>query len=91
MYKGGQSISFLLLNEFMSIIFIFLGFVYNEYIILLFWGLEHDTRYGIHKRSMILLDVSHDRNNWDDEEDLNDDENNEDNNDNYEKKKFNKW
>ena len=84
-YKGEQNISFLLLNELMSIIFIFLGFVYNEYIILICCGLEHDTRYGIYKRST-LLDVSNDRNSLDEEEDLNDDENNEDNNNNDEKK-----
>ena len=84
-YKGEHNISFLLLNELMSIIFIFLGFVYNEYIILICCGLEHDTRYGIYKRST-LLDVSNDRNSLDEEEDLNDDENNEDNNNNDEKK-----
>ena len=87
MYKGEQSISFFLLNELMSIIFIFLGFVYNEYIILIWCGLEHDTRYGIYKRST-LLDVSSDTNSLATEEDLNDDGINEDNNDNDEKKEL---
>ena len=85
-YKGEQNISFFLLNELMSIIFIFLGFVYNEYIILFFCGLEHDTRYGIYKRAE-LLDASNDeRNSLDDEDDFDDDiEDVDDNNDNNKK------
>lgn len=88
-YKGEQNISFFLLNELMSIIFIFLGFVYNEYIILFFCGLEHDTRYGIYKRSESPDASMDDRNSLDDDDDSDDDiEDGEDNNDNDKKKEF---
>ena len=49
--EGEQSIIFFILNEIMSFISLFLGFVYNEYIILLCFGLEHDTIYEIDKRA----------------------------------------
>ena len=50
-YKGKQNITYFILNEILSFIFIFLGFVYNEYIILSCFGLEHDTKYGIVTRA----------------------------------------
>mgnify|MGYP006916235996 CR=1 FL=1 len=49
--KGEQSITFFILYEIMSIISLFIGFIYNEYIILLCFGLEHDTIYEIDKRA----------------------------------------
>ena len=78
MYKGEQSIAYFLVNEFMSFIITFLGFVYNEYIILFCFNLEHDTNYGIHKRSTSFSESNDDDNNSDDDD-------NEDNNENKEK------
>ena len=50
-YKGKQNITYFILNEILSLIFVFFGFVYNEYIILSCFGLEYDTNYGINKRA----------------------------------------
>jgi hypothetical protein len=50
-YKGKKSVSLFIINEIISLIFTFFGFVYNEYIILSFCELDHNTNYGIHKRA----------------------------------------
>ena len=50
--NGEKSITFFVLNEILSIFFLFFGFVYNEYAILLFCGLEQETKYGMHKRML---------------------------------------
>ena len=57
-YKGKQNISFFILNEIISLLFTFSGFVYCEFIILSCFGLEHDTQYGIIKRANSSLDFS---------------------------------
>ena len=56
--EGQQSILFFVVNEIISLISLFLGFVYNEYIILLCFGLEHDTIYDIEKRACDSLKES---------------------------------
>ena len=76
MYKGEQSIAYFIVSEFMSFIITFLGFVYNEYIILFCFDLESDTNYGIDRRSITLSESN------DDDDDSDDD--NEDNNENKE-------
>ena len=54
--EGEKSISFFVLSEILLLFFLFFGFVYNEYVILLFCDLDQETKYGIHKR--IITDLS---------------------------------
>ena len=49
-----KSIYFFIINEILSIFFLFFGLVYNEYAILLFCGLDQETKYGMHKRMIYL-------------------------------------
>ena len=76
-YKGEQNLLFFLLNEFISFIIIFLGFVYNEYIIISCCGLEYDTTHHIGIRADINspLNPNQDDDSSSDEED--DDDNHE--------------
>ena len=78
-YKGEQNLLFFLLNEFISFIVIFLGFIYNEYIILSCCGLEHETTHhiGIRARLNSLPNSNQYENNSDDED--SDDDKHEDN------------
>ena len=72
MYKGKQNLLFFLLNEFMSFVIIFLGFVYNEYIILFYCSLETDTKYYLDmKINLISESMNHimDNDNSDDDSD----------------------
>ena len=41
----------IVLSEVLAFVIDFCGLVYNEFLILYFWGLEHDTQDEIHKRS----------------------------------------
>ena len=82
MYKGKQNITYFLLNEFMSIVIIFLGFVYNEYIMLFCCGLEYDTIHGIHERSQLIGNSFDEREVFDEGVDVNDDEEQDDNEEN---------
>ena len=84
-YKGEQNITYFLLNEFISIVIIFLGFVYNEYIILSCCNLEHDTSHGIHKRSQLIGNSFDDREGSDEGDEGNDAEEREDSEDNDKK------
>ena len=76
-YKGEQNLLFFLLNEFISFIIIFLGFVYNEYIIISCCGLEYDTTHHIGIRADLNspLNPNQDDDSSSDEED--DDDNHE--------------
>ena len=49
--EGEENIPFIIISEIFSILFLFLGLVYDEYIILLFFGLGKDTIYDIRKRA----------------------------------------
>ena len=75
-YKGKKNVSLFIINELISLIFTFFAFVYNEYIILSFCELDHDTNYGIHKRASNSIKESNDEINK-----LNDEGNNSINND----------
>ena len=52
LFKGESNALFFLINEILSFVFIFFGFVYNEYIILYCYQLEYDTNYGISIRAI---------------------------------------
>jgi hypothetical protein len=52
LFKGESNVLFFLINEILSFVFIFFGFVYNEYIILYCYQLEYDTNYGISIRAI---------------------------------------
>ena len=49
--KGEQNILYFLINLILSIIISFCGCVFNEFIILFFCNLEHDTHHQIVQRS----------------------------------------
>ena len=49
-YKHNHYI-YIVLSEVLALVIDFCGLVYNEFLILYFWGLEHDTQDEIHKRS----------------------------------------
>ena len=49
--KGAQNVTIFVLSEIILFLYLFLGFVYNEYIILSCFNLEHDTNYGIFRRA----------------------------------------
>ena len=84
-YKGEQNITYFFLNEFISFIIIFLGFVYNEYIILSCCNLEHDTSHGIHTRSQLIGNSFDEREGSDEGDEGNDDGEGEDSEDNDKK------
>ena len=69
-YKGKQNITFFLLNEFMSFVIIFLGFVYNEYIILFCFGLETNTIYYLDIKKNLITESIDDDDNSDDSDDV---------------------
>ena len=56
--KNGRNIYFFLINLILALIINFWGLVYNEFIILFFWGLEHETHREISKRAIVKEIVS---------------------------------
>ena len=52
--KGKRNYAHFFINLFLALIITFLGFIYNEFIILFCWGLEKDTHREISKRATIV-------------------------------------
>ena len=55
--NDGSNIYFFLINLFLAIIIDFCGLVYNEFIILFFWGLEYDTHKEVSIRALSKDDL----------------------------------
>ena len=56
--EGKTNTTFFILSEILIIFCVLLGLVYNEYILLLFFGLAKDTIYEINKRNKDVKDYS---------------------------------
>ena len=80
MYKGKQNLLFFLLNEFMSFVIIFLGFVYNEYIVLFCCGLESDTLCYLDMKKKLISESVDDIMDCDNSDDDSDEDNKDDEN-----------
>ena len=56
-FNNKRNIYFFLINLILSLIIDFCGLVYDEFIILFFWGLEHETHREISKRAVSSFSV----------------------------------
>ena len=50
--NGERNIAYFVTNLILSILLSFCGCVYNEFIVLFFWGLEHNTHGVVTQRAM---------------------------------------